>query len=239
MTRLLRRPPTVSDLERMYYELAARGAPAVGRKRSWPYRKLSDAALFCLACEMIRYDARLLTILVQYLLRSWRTNNPVELRAQMRSMSYPQVACVVVEFARAATTDAELRHFCDYLCAGWGKVEPIERLFLDTEPVASRSAARKLGRNLREYARWGFIGTERPTLNQATRELGGRYDVETRRRILREVLTEKPGLRLAHLMDTIDGGTSRQQLLADLRAIGGRPNGHGRGATWTLLPQRG
>lgn len=234
-TELLLRPPRVSDLERMYFELASRGAPAVGKKSSWPYRNLSDEALFCLGADMMRYDARLLTILVQYISREFRALNPLRIREQMRRMRSPQALCVVAEFAKAAIPDPELHHYCDYLVAGVPKLEPAERLFLDVERVGGPLAAHKFGRNLREYVRWGFIGTERPTLDQGTRKLGGTYDVETRRRLLRETLQAVPGAGLAHLVHAVDSTVSRQQMLSDLKQIGARSTGHGRGAKWRLV----
>lgn len=236
MTRgLLVRPPTEPDLERLYHELALAGAPAVGRRRRWPYRFEGLEALVALAGEMVRYDPRLLTILLQLLLARWSDLNPTALRQRMAAMRWPQALLVVLEFARDASSDVELRYFIDYVGAGWPRVQPAERFFLDAERPGSRTAARRVGRNLRAYARWGFIGVEQPIADSATRRTVGRYDRATRLRILEELAQRRGDFSLAEYLDAVDHSISRQQARADLL---GHPRlelaGRGRGARWRL-----
>jgi hypothetical protein len=229
---LLAHAPTERELERLYYELARIGAPSVGRKSGWPYRPESPEALLALAGEMLRYDPRLLSILLQLLLARWRDFNPLLLRDCMRAMRYPQALAVELEFVRLASSDAELHRYCDYVSAGLARVEPAERFFLDAARPGSRMERRALGRNLEPYSRWGFLGTERPIADPTTKRAVGRYDGATRRRILAE-LAEHGDLSLAEYLDAIDHAVSRQQARLDLARC---PDlvavGHGRGARW-------
>jgi len=214
------------------------GAPSVGRRSPWPYAPRGPEALVALAGDMLRYDARLLSILLELLLRHWRDLDPLVLRDRMGEMRWPQALCVVLDFAREASTDSELRYFADYVCRGWPRIEPVERFFLDGDDPASRMAARKLGRNLKPYARWGLIGTERPASDARTKRTVGRYDAPTRRRILHELVQREGEVRLAEYLEAVDRSVTRQQALADLRATGLVLAGHGRGAKWSR-PEEG
>jgi len=230
---LLAHPPTPEELQRLYHELALLGAPSVGRRRRWPYRFSSHEELIALSGEMLRYDARLLTILLQLLLTIWPTLDPLELRRQMTMMRWPQSLLVVLEFARICSDDRELRFLADYLAAGRRRIDPPERFFLDDANPASRGAARRLGRNLAPYARWGLIGTERPVADMATRRPLGNYDAATRRRILDEIVERSGRVTISEYLDAMDGAVSRQQALEDLRRHGRLAvSGRGRGAVW-------
>jgi hypothetical protein len=182
---------------------------------------------------MLRYDARLLSILLQFFLQQFTRINPLRLRERMRAMRWPQALLVVFEFAKGETRDAELRYLADYLAAGAVRIEPSERFFLDVERPASRMALRRLGRNLAAYARWGFIGQERPVADPITKRAVGRYDARTRMQILSELIERRGELSLADYLAAIDHAISRQQALADLRHHPGlHLEGHGRGARW-------
>jgi hypothetical protein len=223
----------MAELERLYHELARIGATAVGRKRPWPYRPRTREELAVLAAEMLRYDPRLLSILLQLVLSGWRECNPLELRRLLAGMRWPQALLVVLEFAKAASSDSELRYFCDYVAAGWPRLDPSERFFLDAERPGSRMAGRNLGRNLGAYARWGFVGHERPTVDPATKRTVGRYDARTRREILLDLAGRTNGFTLADYLGAVDHAVSRQQALKDLKScpeLAG--SGHGRGAKW-------
>jgi hypothetical protein len=236
---LLAHPPTEAELERLYYELARAGATSIGRKRPWPYHPSSREDLIALAAEMLRYDPRLLSILLQYLVAEWTKLNPVHLRAVMRKMRWPQAFLVVLEFGKSASADVEFRYLADYLCAGFARVEPAERFFLDAERPSSRMAVRALGRNLGPYARWGFIGSEKPIADAVTKRTVGRYDAETRKRILSELAARVDSFTLGEYLAAIDHAISRQQALLDLQSI---PNlqstGRGRGAKWHARRRR-
>lgn len=233
MTGLLRHPPAEAQLERLYFELAQVGASSVGAKRAWPYRPADLEALLALAGEMLRYDPRLLSILLQFFLLHFSRLNPLRLRQQMHAMRWPQALLVVFEFVKSETGEAELRYLADYLAAGFARVEPSERFFIDAERPASRVALRRLGRNLAAYARWGFIGQERPVADPITKRAVGRYDARTRSQILSELIERRGELTLADYLAAVDHAISRQQALADLRAHPRlRVEGHGRGARW-------
>lgn len=64
MRGLLEHAPTDQELERLYYELARIGAPSVGRRQPWKYAPRDLEQLVVLACEMLRFDPRLLSILL-------------------------------------------------------------------------------------------------------------------------------------------------------------------------------
>lgn len=237
MSGLLVHPPTEAELERLYYELARAGASSVGRKRAWPYRVTSREQLVALAAEMLRFDARLLSILLQYTLEHWRELNPLTLRSQLHGMRWPHALLVVLEFGKSATHDPEFRYFADYVAAGFRRIEPVERFFLGAERPGSRMAERALGRNLAPYARWGFIGTERPTVDPATKETVGRYDARTRRMILAQLAARTPRFSLVDYLEAVDHAISRQQALIDLRSFKGlQLKGRGRGARWSKRP---
>ena len=234
MTGLLAHAPTQADLERLYFDLSQAGARAVGRPRQWRYRPASQEALLALAGEMLRYDARLLSILLQWVLETWSGLNPLALRREMARMRWPQALAVVFTFVRLASDDPELRWLADYVCAGWDRVSPPERFFFGGPRPGSRMASRQLGRNLAPYAKWGFIATERPSADVYTKRALGRYDSATRRRILSELIEEQGSVTLAEYLAAVDHAITRQQGLADLRSLDGIVlEGRGRGARWT------
>lgn len=217
----------------MYHELARLGAPAVGREAGWPYRPDGPEALIALAGEMLRYDARLLSILLELILARWRDLNPLALRRAMDPMAWPQALLVVFEFTREADDDKELRYFADYVSAGWQRVSPPQRFFLDAERPGSRVDRRKAGRSLTAYSRWGFIATERPSISVTRKTRVGRYDAQTRRRIRHRLVERRGSFRMSDYLTALDDAITRQQAYDDLRSD---PEfevvGHGRGARW-------
>jgi hypothetical protein len=228
------------EMERLYYELAQVGATSVGKKRRWSYRPDSLENLIALGAEMLRYDPRLLSILLQFVLTHWAQLNPLQLRRELTKMRWPQAFLVVLEFAKTETNDPELRYFADYIAAGHDRIEPSERFFLDAERPGSRVAIRRMGRNLAPYARWGFIGQERPVADPVTKRAVGRYDAQTRLEIMRELLARRGELSLSEYLTAVDHAISRQQALADLkRQPDLRVKGHGRGARWHAPAHRG
>jgi hypothetical protein len=233
MKGLLKHAPTEPELERLYYELARAGASSVGRKQPWPYAPRGFEELFALACEMLRFDPRLLSILLQLVLQRWFDLNPVTLRRDMRAMAWPQALLVVAEFAKAATIDPELRYWADHLCAGWPRVDPAELFFFDMERPGTKTAARRLGRNIAAYARWGFVGSEKPIVDAVTKRTVGRYDVRTREQILASLVERSADFTLNDYLAAVDHSIGRQQALADLKRS---PlivmHGKGRGARW-------
>jgi hypothetical protein len=226
-------------LERLYYELSHIGAPSVGRDSPWPYDPDGPEQLIAVAAEMLRYDPRLLSILLQLLVERWHELHPLKLRRALHQMRWPQALLVVLEFARAATRDPELRYWSDYLSAGFDRVSPAERFFMDAERPAGRMARRRAGRNLKPYKRWGFIGTERPTANVATKRLVGTYDAASRALVRRQLAQRHGSFTLREYLDALDDAVSRQQAYKDLRSDRDfRLEGRGRSARWSLKRRR-
>lgn len=229
------RVPTEADLERVYHELAERGASVVGRRSRWPYTPASDEELVCLAAEMARHDARLLGALVELVLARWQILSPVALRRCMRSMAAPQSVCVVVDFARAASHDRELGHWARHVTADWPRLEPARHFFVDDVRPGERTAVSRLGRSLSTYSRWGFLAVERPTFDPHGKRTVGRYDAATRRRLLLGLVAERGGVTLLEYLEAVDRSVTRQQARADLRAAGLVPEGRGPGARWAAV----
>jgi hypothetical protein len=188
---------------------------------------------------MMRYDPRLLSILVQWFAAYYDTLNPLQLRRELRQGHWPQSLLVVLEFTRLDRNDPEFDAFTKYVGAGFDRVEPAERFFFEMERPGSRSAARNLGRNLAPYARWGFVGQERPTVDPVSKRSLGRYDALTRRRILNDLIERYADFSMADYLSAVDHSVSRQQALADLRAHKTiAPLGAGRGARWRSVRNR-
>lgn len=238
MKRLLRHPPTENELARMYWELAKLGAPSGGARRAWEYAPRSREELTCLAAEMCRYDARLLTVLVSWLGERWAELNPLALRLEMRRMRSPQALCVVFTFVRSAAVDPELRKLVAYVCAGVSPARPVERFFFDSERPGSRLAERNLGRSLVEYSRWGFLGLERPQTDVFRKTTVGRYDRASRIDLLRRLAKQRGELTLATYLAELDHAVSRPQAVKDARAAGLLLRGTKRGGKW-LWPVSG
>lgn len=235
---LLLRAPTQPELERLYHELAALGAPSVGRRARWPYKPGSREQLLALAGEMLRYDARLLSILLELMLMSWPDTNPLALRKAMRPMKAPQALLVVLEFAREADKNAELRYFVEYVGAGIGRVSPTERFFLDGPRPGGRLDRRQGARSLTAYSKWGFVGQERPATSANAKTQVGHYDARTRELIRRGLVERHGGFTMTQYLDAVDHGVTRQQAYQDLRRDGTLSLvGRGRGARWQAANQ--
>lgn len=235
---ILQHAPTEDELARLYWELSKVGGTGIGANRPWPYKPNSAEQLLVLASQMMRYDARLLHILVQWLPAHFDTLNPLLLRRELRETRWPQSLLVALEFARLSLADPELEAFAEYVSSGFESVDPAERFFIGYELPGTRWAARNLGRNLAPYARWGFISQERPIVDPVTKRTVGRYDVETRRWILKELAQTKPDFSIADYLVAVDETISRQQALADLQAYAAIEKvGNGRGARWRTKPK--
>jgi hypothetical protein len=138
-----------------------------------------------------------------------------------------------LEFARKSVKDPEFEAFARYLSVGFTAVEPAERFFLYLESPGSRTAARNLGRNFAQYARWGYIGQERPIVDPMTKRALGRYDPETRSRILKELVERYAEFEIEEYLGAVDYSVSRAQAVADLSACKAIERyGNGRSARW-------
>lgn len=232
MKMLLKKIPTEGDLSRLYWELAIIGAPSVGEKRDWIYQYKSKEELIALACEMLRYDPRLLTILVIYFLTRWEDINPVKLRQFGKNMKCPQTLGVLKEFIVTYLKDKELKYFFEYLIKDIKPV-PIQLFFIHLYSVGSKKNTMIVKKSLQEYSKWGFLGIERPMVDLGRKETIGSYSFQTRQKMLKDLLKMKKRVTLSIYLQKLNFSISRQQALYDLKQCEAlRLVGHGRGATW-------
>lgn len=231
---VLKRIPTPEDLMRLYWELSQIGAPSIGEKKKWPYIPHSKEELLVLSCEMVRYDPRLLSILIIYFVEHWKGINPFQLRQCCLQMKAPQVVGVLKEFILEYTQDLELKYFLDYLTKGLRPVSP-QLFFIGLFAIGSSKHELMAQRSLKQYLRWGFLGRERPLVNLTSKQAVGTYDFQTRKKIILNMLHTQKTLSLTDYLNTIDHTISRQQALYDLKHCGNlKLVGHGRGAKWKL-----
>jgi hypothetical protein len=170
---------------------------------------------------------------VQWLQSEYATLNPLILRKELQRARWPQSLLVALEFSRLGNHDPELSAFAEYVATGFARAQPAQRFFFDTEQPGSRAAIRNLGRNLAPYARWGYVGQERPIVDPISKRTVGRYDAVTRRRILKELAQRRESFSIADYLSAVDHGISRQQALKDLAACDEiTSRGRGRGAVW-------
>jgi len=232
---MLKGIPKGNHLARMYYELAAAGAPCVGERRPWPYRPAGLEELFCLGADMSRYDPRLFDILVAFLSRSWKELNPAAVRALYAGMRTPQTVAVMAEFARSQQAlPEEKRYFLRYLQEGLAPV-PMQLYYQHLYRPGGNLMRRAAEEALREYKAWGFLAREAPSLDEADRRTMGSRDADARRNILMQLLKERGRIRMSDYIEALGGKISRQQALIDMRSIEGvRLTGRGPGARWAL-----
>lgn len=233
MKPLLKRIPIETDLMRLYWELSQIGAPSIGKNIKWPYQIKSKEQLIILACEMLRFDPRLLTILIVYFIQHWSDLNPVIFRQWYDGMKHPQVVGVLREFIIAHIKDSELKFFLDYLVKGLKSVEP-QLFFTGLYQIGGMRDKLASQQSLREYRRWGFLGIERPIVKIESKKTIGTYDIQTRKNIIRNLIQKNGATSLKDYLDSIDHTISRQQALYDLKHCKEiRLKGRGRGAKWT------
>ena len=232
---LLKHIPSDSDLMRLYWELSQIGADCVGDKVPWKYSLKSPKSkeeLILLACEMLRYDPRLLSILIIYFLNHWKELNPMMLREGLLSLKAPQVLGVLKEFIFNYTQDDELKYFLEYITRGIKPVSP-QLFFIGLFSVGSQRHELTSQKSLKQYMRWGFLGRERPVVNVMTKKAIGSYDMKTRQKIIVDISRSKENFSIKEYLETLDFSISRQQALYDLKHCKNIfLKGHGRGARW-------
>lgn len=231
---ILKRIPTQEDLMRLYWELSLIGAQSIGEKKKWPYAYHSKEELLILACEMMRYDPRLLSILIIYIIEYWKEFNLFKLRQHCLQMKTPQGVGVLKEFILEYEKDLELKYFLDYLTKGLKPVSP-QLFFIGLFAIGSSKHELMAQRSLKQYLKWGFLGRERPLVNLTSKQAVGTYDLQTRKKIILNMLRTQKSFSLADYLKAIDHTISRQQALYDLKHCGNlKLVGHGRGAKWKL-----
>lgn len=231
---MLKRIPTLNDLSRIYFELAQWGAPAIGAKKPWPYKMGSLEELLALTCEMVRYDPRLLGILIIFLKNSWNRLNPLKLRHELKRCQTPQVMGVIGEFVKTEIKDKEINYFFDYLIKGLGPVTG-QLFFKGTHPPGSLYFEKIARKSLKEYRKWGFLSMERPVVDLRTKRQIGSLARESRMRILESIIHRKTMVTIKEYIEAVDYSISRQQALSDIKSLGTLESvGHGRNAYWKL-----
>lgn len=224
---MLKQPPTNFHLSRIYYELAGIGAECVGEKKAWPYDTQSSEELLALACDMSRFDPRLVDILVGYFSKRWTEVNPAKLRGFYGKMQTPQTVAVICEFLLGSAESEELKYFVSYLMAGLKPVAA-QFYFRDLYSVGGRLAQRATEEGLFEYKKWGFLACERPFSM-------GTLDAASRKNILRRLFEKKGEVSLKDYLNAVRFSISRQQALLDIKSSGmAIGTGQGRGAKWKL-----
>ena len=227
-------PPTTGHLSRLYFELAQIGANSAGEKLPWNFDPSCKEELLAIACDMSRYDPRLVDIVVEYLVRSWEDTNPAALRRYYKEMDCPQTVAVIMEFFVTAVTDNEAVYFAQYLTLGLTSV-PTQFYFHDLYAIGGKLAKRASEEGLYEYKKWGFLACERPVVNAQNKEASGTFDNIARRNILNRILTEKSEISLNDYLSALKFSISRQQALLDIKAAGLTKKGDaGRSVKWKL-----
>ena len=237
MSGMIKRVPTISDLSRLYFELEKKGADCVGEKKGWTYRPKNREELFCLACDLSRYDPRLITILARYLSAHGNELNPASVRSHYPVMKTPQTVAVIAEFVlHHGSVGEEMRYFLEYLQGGLQAV-PLQYYFHHLYLPGGVLGERAVSTPLAEYKRWGFLAREAPVFDDESRRVVGRLDEASRRNLLNDLLEQKRVIRMADYLAECRWAVSRQQALADLKSTSGLvKEGKGRGARWSLGP---
>ncbi|MDO8519565.1 MAG: hypothetical protein Q7T11_05320 [Deltaproteobacteria bacterium] len=229
---MLKRTPTNDDLNRLYHELSLAGASAVGEKKKWPYRPRSLEELFCLACEMSRYDPRLITILARFLAEKALEMNPVAIRKFFPAMQSPQTVAVIADFVKLAQCGEETDLLLDYLQKNLEPV-PLQYYFHHLYRPGGNLAEKAAAMPLSEYKKWGFLACEAPVFDEKTRQPVGTLDRSARQNVLLRLLQNREKISMTDYLNACGGCVSRQQALLDLKSHPFlQPSGHGRGAEW-------
>lgn len=233
---MLKQPPTTAHLSRLYYELAGLGARAIGAKNQWPYEWREPEELLGLACEMSRYDPRLLSLLVEYFLLHWKKLNPHTLRNFSKDMATPQTLAVMLNFIAHCGEEEFL--FYEYVTKNLLPAK-VQLYFYNLYLPGSKQMQRAALEPLQEFEDWGFLARERPIVHdEATgkRILLGRWGPRARQQIIRKLSGHLKQFSLYEYLKAVDHMISRQQALQDLKASPYvKSQGKGRGSVWMGL----
>lgn len=210
----------------MYYELAKLGANSAGEFAKWPYDPREKEELLALACDMSRFDPRLLDILVDYFTRHWKNVNPACLRGYYKKMQSPQTVAVICEFLKGADVSDETLYFAEYLAKGVAPAEP-QFYFHNLYAPGGKLAQRAVEESLYEYKKWGFFAVERPKT--------GTFDNSSRKNILLRLFLSRGSISIGDYLGELEHSISRQQALLDIKGMANvMIEGKGRGARWKL-----
>lgn len=227
-------PPTTAHLSRMYFELAKIGAMSAGEKKPWAYKIKDREELIALACDMSRFDPRLVDILVGYFIRHSRELNPARLRSYYSKMKSPQTVAVITEFMAGEIHEDEAVFFIQYLCMGLKPVN-YQFYFYNLYSPGGTLAQRAAEEGIYEYRKWGFFARERPVVDPTKKRCVGSFNSISRRNILKRLIGEKKEIGLKDYLEALEYSVSRQQALSDIKNSGlAKCVGMGRGAKWRI-----
>jgi len=226
--------PTEENLMRLYYELSQIGAPCLGRRINWRLSFESKEELLGVAFEWLRYDPRLLSILILYLKEHYKNLNPYLLRLVLKNNKTPQTIGVVSEFLKKTHLDLELKFFLEYLTQGLGPRNN-ELFFFGLHSVGGEKEKETALKSLKEYSKWGFLGVEKPIVDLTTKETKGSYEPSYRKKILIQLLKREKKVTLSSYLGVLHNTISRQQALYDLKHfLKLKLVGKGRGSYWVF-----
>jgi hypothetical protein len=226
-------PPTLKHLSRMYYELAQLGARAIGEKDDWPYCYATKEDLLILGSQMSRYDPRLLSILVEYFYRNWKSINPLELKILLKQANTPQTVCVILNFL-TRTHDKEYLDYYEYITKEFSPV-PHQLYFIDLYFPGSNNMKQASKTSLSEYYEWGFLARERPIIYNAQRISLGHWGPESRKNIIQDLAKKNTSFTISDYLKKIDNTITRQQALIDLKNTSNiELKGRKKGSHWVL-----
>lgn len=226
---MLKAIPTEKHLSRMYYELAKIGANSAGEFAKWPYEFSEKEELLALACDMSRFDPRLVDILVDYFARRWKDVDPRRLRECYKNMQTPQTVAVICEFLKGDIYENEAQYFFKYLAAGLKPAEP-QFYFHNLYSPGGKLARLAVEESLHEYKKWGFFASERPKI--------GTFDNSSRKNILLRLLASRGTISIGDYLEKLGHSVSRQQALLDIKKLSNvHVEGKGRNARWKLSGQ--
>jgi len=222
------------ELPRLYYELAAIGARAEGRRVPWRFAHPPPEELMVLAAQAARQEPRLLWVLVDLLARGYDRFDPLKLRRALARARWPATLGVAFEFARRAARSAELDDAAAFVMA---RTPPAagERFFLGTRAFAGELARRDVEESLAEYRRWGYFSREEPLAKELGVAARGTLGPRERMNLLRRLVERQPEVTLADYLAALRGLASRRQASRDLaRAPFLARTGATRGARYRL-----
>lgn len=223
---MLKTVPTDGHLSRIYYELARFGANSAGARVPWPYKIYEREDLIALACDMSRFDPRLVDILVDFFANHWHEICPTKLRGAYDRMQSPQTVAVICEFLKEKIGSDEVKYFAEYLMAGLKPADPqfyFHNLYLPGGRLAQRAAEE----GVYEYKKWGYLAAEYP--------VAGTFDFASRKNILIRLIRVHKTISIGDYLKEVGQTISRQQALLDIKKCGLiKLEGRGRGARWRL-----
>lgn len=207
--------PERLELERAYSILLHR-YPASAKE--------TELALFS---QWSRFDPRLAEIWVSFLVQEWERLNPIELRKAVLQQPWPAAAAVLLEFA-----GKKVPHNMSSLFHSWSRIvtENIpkgncEQFFIGLRRLGGQAMQDDARFAFSEYRKWGYLGRE-ILINK-----GGRVPAagttrappthtilaETRREILKDMLTTSSRVTTDLYWEAIGRCLSRRQAERDLR----------------------